>query len=233
MSNRYSFLMRLLFPVAHGFRLFIITLVRKLIDGLSPLPEDVRKDTELVYLDLFPDTTRSVDLWKEQFGITFYDSFLRTSVVSVLKSLWIGTTGGQSISYLDQILKQINSKINIVENIPLKNPRDSNSAVQSVCGHRTMVCGNREAVCSYRIGDISFTPTVIINDSEQLYDIPNDPKFWSTCVYICGNVTRNSRREILYISKVLVDKSWKDYIEYIMLKIKPAHITMVLYIEYV
>jgi hypothetical protein len=226
-------MIKLLFPLSHAFRIFINTLIYKFIKALSLLLYDIKVRIELVFCDLFPETTRNINLWYDQFGILDNDVNIGLSKYLLLKSLWMGITGGQSTYYLKKILDNIDKKIKIVENTPLKNPRDSNSVVQAVCNHRIMVCGNRKAVCSYRIGDMEFIPMVIINDGETLYDIPNDPAFWSTCVYICGTVIRSSSGKILYLEKIEIDKKWKSFINYIVLKIKPVQLKMVLYIKYI
>lgn len=230
--NRFSRVIQLLFPFSGIFNFFENLLIKKFIKALAILPEDIKQETQKVYMDLFPDSTRAFDLWTRQFGIVFFDT-MDSSYISLLKAMWMGSVGGQGLSYLDKILKNIDTRINIIENIPLKNPRDSNSVIKAVCAFRAMRCGNGKAVASYRVGDASFAPTVIINNSEGLYNIPNDERFWSTCIYIGGSVIRNNIGKILYITKIEIDKKWKQYIEYIVLKIKPAHITMVLYIKYV
>jgi hypothetical protein len=221
-----------LFPRSRAFQLFIDNQKRKLVKGLSVLLEDVRHEAELVYFDLFPDTTRFPSMWEKVFSLLFTKDELKKRR-DVLDSLWkINANSGQSKVFLEEILQNIDSNINVIENIPVGNPRDSNVVLFSINKNPNMVCGNKKAVCGYRIGDSDFIPYVLQNDTCKLYDIPDDRNFWGFCFYIGGNVVRNNKNEILYISKIKVDSVWKNYIEYLILKVKPVHTTAVLFIEW-
>jgi hypothetical protein len=220
-----------LFSRSRAFQLYIDNKKRKLIKGLSFLPENIRHEAELVYFDIFPDTTRFPEKWENVFGILFTEAEL-SKRRDILDSLWKINKGGQSWPFLQEILQKIDNNIHVFENIPLRNPRDSNIAYLSVCDNAIMVCDNRRAVCDYRIGDESFIPTVLINDISGVYSVPNDPKFWEMCFFVCKSVTRNSRNEILYIEKLRIEATWKNYIEYLILKIKPVQSTAILFVEW-
>jgi hypothetical protein len=222
-----------LFPRSRVFELFINNNKRKLMEVLSVLPEDIRHEAELVYMDLFPDTTRFPEEWEKVYSIFFTEDEL-SKRREILDSLWkINIYSGQSAPFMEQILQKIHKDIKIVENIPMGNPRDSNSIVVSVCNAKAMVCGNKMAVCGYRIGDPDFIPTILQNDVSSLYSIPNDPAFWELCFYVCGTVIRNKNNKILYVQKISIDVIWKNYIEFMILKIKPVHTTAVMFIEWV
>lgn len=232
MSRMFDVLKNL-FPLSRAFRLYINNQKRKLIKGLSVLPEDIRHESELVYFDLFPDTTRFPDMWEDVFSVLFTKDELEKRR-SILDSLWkINTNSGQSKVFLEEILQNIDSNIKVIENIPVGNPRDSNVVLYSINKNPNMVCGNKKAVCSYRIGDSDFIPYVLRNDTCELYDIPDNKNYWGFCFYIGGHVVRNSKNKILYIQKIKVNSVWRNYIEYLILKIKPVHTTAVLFIEWI
>jgi hypothetical protein len=231
-SERYSRMTRLLLPVGHAWRAFRGFLIRKLFDALSVLPEDIRHEAELVYFDLFPDTSRAIELWQEQFAVPVFE-VTGVPIQSIIKSLWIGAGSGQAPFVLENALKQINPGLKLIENIPLKNPLDSNSVGRMVCGWKYAVCGNKYAVCGYRIGNVNFQPGVIINDYGALYDIPNDPRYWGTCFYIGGGARYDSHGRLLIINTIKINKKWEPYISYLLIKSKPAHSKIVVYIEYV
>lgn len=222
-----------LFPRSRAFELSVNNNKRKMIKALSVLPEDIRHEAELVYMDLFPDTTRFPEKWEKVYSVIFGEHEL-SKRREILDGLWkINMYSGQSASFLEEILQKINKDIKVVENVPIGNPRDSNSIVTSVCNAKAMVCGNKLAVCGYRIGDKDFMPTVLQNDVSGIYSIPDNPAFWGLCFYVCGAVTRNKKKKILYVQKIRIDSVWKNYVEYLILKIKPVHTTAVMFIEWV
>jgi hypothetical protein len=220
-----------LFSQSRAFQLYIDNKKRKLIKGLSFLPENIRHEAELVYFDIFPDTTRFPEKWENVFGILFTEAELEKRR-DILDSLWKINKGGQSWPFLQDILQKIDGEIHVFENVPLRNPRDSNIAYLAVCDNAVMVCDNRLAICDYRIGDETFIPTVLMNDTEAAYSVPNNPDFWETCFFVCKSVTRNSRNEILYIERLKIPETWRNYIEYLILKIKPVQSTAVLFVQW-
>jgi hypothetical protein len=221
-----------LLPISRAFQLFVDNNKRKFFKGLAGLPEIVRREIELVYFDIFPDTTRFPEKWEKTFAVLFTNGEI-IKRRSILDSLWKINGGGQSAVFLEMILQSIDSNIKIIENIPVGNPRDSNAVLFSINKNPNMVCGNKKAVCSYRIGDSTFVPYILQNDILRLYDIPDDKNFWGFCFYICGSVVRNSQNKILYVQKIKIESIWKNYIEYLILKIKPVHTTAVLFIEWI
>ena len=229
---RYFEALKNLFSRSRAFELFVNNNKRKLIKGLSFLPENIRHEAELVYFDIFPDTTRFPEMWEDVFSVLFTEAEL-SKRRDILDSLWKINKGGQSWPFLEDILQKIDGEIHVFENIPLRNPRDSNIAYLSVCDNKIMVCDNSRAICDYRIGDESFVPTVLINDISGLYSVPNDPAFWEMCYFVCKSVTRNIRNEILYIERLQIPLIWKNYIEYLILKIKPVQSTAILFVEWI
>ena len=220
-----------LFSHSRAFEHYVNNNKRKLIKGLSYLPENVRQEAELVYLDIFPDSTRYPDKWEDVFGVLFTEAELEKRR-DILDSLWKINRGGQSGEFLQDILQKIDDTIHVFENVPLRNPRDSNIAYPSCCDNKVMVCDNRRACCDHRIGDETFIPTLLMNNISEVYNFPNNSAFWQTCFFVCQSVTRNSRNEILYIERLQIPGIWKNYIEYLILKIKPVHTTAVLFVEW-
>jgi hypothetical protein len=201
------------------------------MQGLSFLPENIRHEGELVYFDIFPDTTRYPERWEDIFGVLFTEAEL-SKRRDILDSLWKINKGGQSWTFLEEILQKIDSDIHVFENIPLRNPRDSNVAYYCVCDYENMVCDSKYANCDCRTGDDSFIPTVLINDLSGVYSIPNESAFWEMCYFVCKSVTRNKRKEIMFIERLQIPMVWKNYIEYLILKMKPVQSIAVLFVEW-
>lgn len=206
--------------------------LRKLFEAIAVLPDDLRTELENVYMDYFPDTTRCVERWEEVFSVIFTQSDLAERR-EFLKLLWGMNHGGQSLHFIRSVLQGVYSEICVEENIPVANPREANIAYFAVCGNRTMVCGNRKAVCAYREGDETFVPTILRNGTEGAYTLPNDARYWEFCFYVCKEVVRNSRNEIMFVRKLQIPAMYKDYIEYFILRIKPVHTVAVMAVEWV
>lgn len=225
--------LKLLLPKSKAFDITQNTSVRKFVKGLSYLPEDVKKENELVFMDLFPETTRAMEEWEKQFSVLFADLQYGDTRRGILKSLWQVNKGGQDLKYLEGLLQNICPEIKVFENNPVKNPRDANAVFSCMCGQRTSVCGNKKLCCGYKNGDGEFVPSVIRNDTDQLYDIPVDVTFWENYFFISKNVVLNSRKEIIYCQKLLLDSKWKPFIEYLILKVKPVHTGVLVFIQYI
>jgi hypothetical protein len=221
-----------LFPISKVFQLFNDNDKRKLIKGMSILPENIRHELELAYLDLFPDSTRFLGQWETVFAILFKEEELEKRR-DILDSLWKINKGGQSPLFMEDMLRKIDDDIRVIENIPVRNPRDSNVVQMMVCDAEIAVCDNEKAVCDYRIGDETFIPTILQNDVSGPYTIPNNSRYWEFCVFICKSVVRNQRNEIMYIEWLEIDQRWQNYIEYLILKIKPRQETTVMFIKWI
>jgi len=231
MSGKYFEAIKQLFPRSRAFELFADNSKRKLFKGLSKLPGDIRKEAELAYLDLFPETTRFPDKWERVFALLFTEAE-KVKRRDILDSMWKMFAGDQSTSFLESLLQRIDPGISVVENIPVSNPRHAGILYMSVCGHRTMACGHRRAVCGFKLDSVNFVPTIIKNDATTEYSIPPDTAHWENCFFVCDFVLRNQRRDILYVQPLKLDAVWKNYVEYIILKVKPAHTTAIVFIEW-
>ena len=229
--SKYFDAIKQLFPRSRAFELFADNEKRKLIKGISELPENIRKEAELVYLDLFPDTTRHPERWEEVFALFFTEAEFPKRR-AIIDSMWKIISGDQSCSFLEMMLGCIDNRIKVVENIPVSNPRYSGIVFIAVCGHRFMRCGHKKAVCGYRKGHQDFTPTIIKNDATTEYNIPENSHYWENCFFICAGVRRSPRGTILYIEPLKINAVWRNYVEYLILKVKPAHTTAIVFIDW-
>ena len=224
---------KLLYPRSKLFRSVTDNYFRRFLKALGYVPDDVCDYLVNTYFDLFPGTTRELELWEKQFGVVFAAQFDEDIRRALLQSFWNINTGGQSTDYLQSILQTISTDFHVVENLPCRDPRDSNAVYAAVNGNRLMVNGNKYAVNGRKLGDSDFVPTVLKNNAESYYTLPSESSYWCNCFFICKQVIRNRYGVIIYVEKLQVDSKWKDFIEYIILKIKPAHTTGILFVEYI
>ena len=221
-----------LFPSSRAFNLSHKSEKRKLMLALSELPDDIRESAELAFMDLFPFTTREIRKWSDTFAILFGGREVQKQR-SIIQAMWRLHLKGQSADFMEFILRHIDDRIRVVENEPVSNPRQSNVGMIAVNGNRHMVCGHRRAVNGFHLGDASFIPYTIKNNLSELYSIPNEQKWWCTCFFVCGGVMRNSINEILHVEPIRMSGVWKNFIEYLVLKMKPVHSTAIIFIKWI
>lgn len=224
---------RSLLPHGKAWRFAKDSNAEKFFKGIAGLPENLRNEMDKVYLDLFPDTTSATEEWQKQFAVQFANEQFGDTDRGILSALWKSNSGGQSAQYLQTLLRKVDGRISVIENVPVKNPRDANSVMAALCNQKVMRCGNKKARCAYRVGDETFEPTVIRNDQETTYDIPVDTTYYEQYFFVCRDVVRNTYGEIIYCQKLQMDKKWREYVEYLILKVKPAQTGALVFIEWV
>jgi hypothetical protein len=222
---------KLLFPRARAFELFVNNVKRKIVKAFSVLPEDIRHHAELVYMDLFPDTTRFPEKWEQSFAIFFKDREL-SKRRAIIDSLWKINMGGQAALFLQDILQAIEPEINVIQNVPVANPRLIRIVKMAVCGNRFMYCGSPSAACGAKLGSTEFIPSVLRNDVSEFYSIPYDPAYWSMCFFVCRDVLRDSNGKIVHIEHLSMSAVWRNYVEYLVLKIKPVQDAAIVFIKW-
>jgi len=231
MSGKFFEAIKQLFPRSRAFELFADNSKRKLIKGIAELPESIRREAELVYLDLFPDTTRFPEKWEKVFALFFTEAEY-SKRRDIIDSMWKMISGDQGTFFLEAMLQRIDKRIRVIENIPVSNPRYSGITVLAICGHRHMRCGHRKARCGYREGHENFVPSIIKNDVTTEYNIPEDSRYWENCFFVCASIIRSPRGTILYVEPIKISAVWRNFIEYLILKIKPAHTTAIAFIDW-
>ena len=206
--------------------------MRRLFEAIAILPDDLRQEVEGVYLDYFPETTRSPEKWEQVFQVIFTQSELELRR-SVLTGLWQMNNSGGAAIFLQKVLQEVWPSLQLIENVPVGNPRGPSAVNFMVCGNETAVCGNRKAVCGYRIGDGDFETTVLRNDTASSYSIPNEPAWWGYCFYLCEEAVRDSTGKIIYVKRIEIPAVYKNYIEYFILRMKPVQSVAVLAIKWI
>jgi len=90
-----------LLPRARAWNLVAEKKLRQLFVGLSKKPEEIREFADLVYYDLFPDTTREIAAWEKQFGLptASTEQQQRDNVSAHWQS-----QGGQDREYIEGVL---------------------------------------------------------------------------------------------------------------------------------
>lgn len=90
-----------LLPRALAWRTTVATNLRRYFEGLAAFAADVRTFIDLVYLDLFPSTTRELPQWEFQFAVK--STGTETQRRLRLAGAW-SAQGGQSPDYLQSVV---------------------------------------------------------------------------------------------------------------------------------
>lgn len=194
-----------LLPNARAWRLTISKQLREFFEGLTSLGTDVREFVDLVWLDLFPDSTRELGNWEKQFGLSgagLSDEERREKVDAAWKAL-----GGQDPRYIQDTLQAsgfnvflhkwwvpgTEPAVNVKSCVVARDPRlylsggfgggyplvnkifTTKRIVLTQCGEPAMQCGEPTALCGNYV-DFQNIPKENV--------IPNDPDKWPYFLYI-------------------------------------------------
>ena len=166
-NRKYFNLFKYLLPKARAFSITIQKNLTKFFEGLTALPDNFRTFVDNIWYDIFPLTTRSPELWEEQFGIRFPNSD-DTTRRNDIDTQW-KLKGGQTAYYLQNMLQDAGFDVQVHENNPKIDPDTFISAnFVACCGLSTSVCGNDDAYCGLTGGYVlanGFVP-----DSSDLRD---------------------------------------------------------------
>lgn len=225
---------RALLPTGRAWDITQQTGLRKVFEAIVPLPDDIRRELEGVYMDYFPDTTRALEKWEEIFHVRFSASlFTDGERRIVLKVLWLLRYGNTTAEFMRSVLDVFIPGVRVTDNVPVANAAGLSYAYKSVNGNKYMCCGNRRAVCNFHVGERDWLPAVLRNDSQSAYDIPFAASYWSMCFFISGEVFRDGDGRFIAFGRKKVHEKWQKFVEYIVLALKPVQSTAILFIKYV
>lgn len=230
-NKKYFELIKKLLPKSKLWKLIDTKYLNKLFRALTSLFDDVRKYIDSIYLDLFPDTTRSLELWEKQYGII--NSNAREEIRRNAIAMRWKDKGGQSAYYLQSILQGNEFDVFVYENNPITDPNlfmsdDSetdwvltNGFIPRVTNIKDLLvecgdewsCGDDRAVCGYFEGYIEI-------DSDDY--IPKNPAYYPFIFFIGGKVERDASGKIINMQPALIPANRIEYFRRLILSIKPA-----------
>lgn len=92
-----------LLPKSEAWKLAVGGTLRKLFEGLAGAPAALREFADNTFLDIFPDTTRELSAYEEQFGLK--QGATDEVRIAAVEAAWTAT-GGQSPRYLQDVLQK-------------------------------------------------------------------------------------------------------------------------------
>jgi hypothetical protein len=170
-------------PRARAWTLTVKKTLREFFEGLVNTPESVKMFIDAIWLDIFPQTTREIGLWEDQFGLRdtgLDEQGRRDRLDAAWKSL-----GGQSPRYIQDTLQAngfdvyvhewwepgTEPPVGIKQCATPRNPLDYIRRSKFQSG-KSMQCGEVEAQC----GD----PFAQCGNSETLIGYPLVNKVFQT-----------------------------------------------------
>ncbi len=174
-------------PNARAWRLTIDKKLRQLFVGLGEASQDVRTFFDLVLDDLYPQTTRALDEWEGQFGLSdtgLTEQERRDRLDATWKAL-----GGQDPAYIQRTLRNNGFDVYVHEwwepgteppvgvkaCVTPRNPllyirRSTAPRVQlSACGYLTTMCGNLPAICGNGVEPVGYPLVNKVETSRKTY----------------------------------------------------------------
>jgi len=221
-----------LLPTGEAWRTTTDKYLRKLFEGLSGIGSDAKAFLDLVYLDLFPSTTRQLTEWERFYGLAPTIPTTETARRKALAAEW-QATGGQSAWYIQSVLQTAGFDVYAhsaweSETPPFvaRDPRDWLEASvlgQTQCGEPLAQCGEPEAVCG---ATLIGAPTYLVNldlTSRVAPPLPSNPVFWPHFLYIGGET---------FGDFVTLPTERRHEFERLVLKLRPTHNWVGLFIDF-
>ena len=165
---------------------------KQYIKGFSYFPADIRDFIDNVWLDIFPNTTRQLSKWEQQFNLT--QAGIVGDRTNNLDGRWKGQ-GGQGFDYLQDLIHSHG-----YENVFLHQWWIGVDAYRTYCLSPDSDCGSETAECGVLLVDGAITvinPNEVLDSIYQIYCLAPDSDCGSDEA-VCG--------DLIYDTKLLVNK---------------------------
>lgn len=157
-----------LLPRGKAWQITIDKVLRQFFDGLKELPADVQDYIDLIWLDLFPDTTRELNAWEYQWGLPDI-SLTEDERRDRLAATW-AAIGGQDPKYIQDTVQAAGfADVYIHEwwvpassPVEARNPLNWLIGIGAECGEAHMECGEAGAECGDRL-PLGNSPSWLVN----------------------------------------------------------------------
>jgi hypothetical protein len=223
--NIFLLIYQQLLPRATAWSTVINKQLRQFIDGLTDTPTGVKEFADNVYDDIFPQTTRDIDAWEQQFGLSGdgTEQERRDAIASAWQAL-----GGQSPRYLQDTLQAAGFDVYVHDWWIFVGPVrvTINPFTVLDAGIPTSTYGDGETDgngLTYGAFDTE-EGYPLVNRSDESVSIPNDPDLWPFFNYVGGEIFPT-------LAQVPADR--KTEFETLLLKTFPQYQWIGVLVEYV
>jgi len=231
-TRDFSSVFRTLLPKGLAWFTDLSVNFKAIIEGIVRSAVSLRNKFIEVYQDTFPDSTKCLSLWEEQFQLNktgLSDAERRGN----LSASWAGQ-GGQSGSYIEGVLANLGLDAKVYENFNRVDPNDF------LIGGDSEILTNGDIISEERIFvNTAGDPTVTANDSNTVTAGEYSGFITTTKVY---SVSPFSTKYVFYFiiaspanvnTPLDVPAALEKAFKTAVLRIKPAHTRAVLNVNYV
>lgn len=225
-----------LLPRALAWRTTVDTTLRRYLEGLSGLGDDVKEFADLVLLDAFPSTTRELSSWEAQFALasTGTEATRRARLAAAWRA-----TGGQSPDYIQSVLwaagftnVYLHEWWETESPFVARDPREYTSQPligEYQCEDSTpwecFDSGPGEPLAAHCDDTLANEPGYVVNldlTRRAPPPVPDDPSFWPYFLYFSGEV---------FPELAPIDSARVDELKELLLRICPTQQWLVLLID--
>jgi hypothetical protein len=223
-----------LLPRAEAWQLTTQKTLRDFFEGLTVAASDARDFVDLVWFDLFPETTRELDAWENEFGLltASTEQARRDNIAAAFQE-----TGGQSPSYFQGQLQAAGFNVWVHEWWELPAPpyvaRDPRLyTTPPLLGSYQCSAFPSQPQCSAFESQPQCN-RFLINNTNYIVNlnltptapppVPDDPDFWPYFIYIGGET---------FPDLATVPNARRLEFERLVQKLKPSQQWIVLLIDY-
>jgi hypothetical protein len=221
-----------LLPRGRAFKITIEKPLRSFFVGLARFADTMRANFDDIYGDMFPQYTRKLDLWEDQFALP-PSVTVEQKRRDRLDAAW-KATGGQSPWYIQNVLRGAGFDVYVHESFDAANSntvRNPNAvlrggSVTAFFEARSGIIrsGSVEARSGNFQGLIGFALTNVTGNPGDLFPaIPTDPDTWPFFMYVGGQTFPNP---------ATVPPARKDEFIALCLKICPTHLWIGAIVEF-
>lgn len=225
-----------LLPRALAWRSTIATSLRRYLEGLAAFAGDVRTFIDLVYLDLFPPSTRELPAWETEFALAGTGD--ETTRRLRLAAAW-AAQGGQSPDYIQSVLHAAGfTTVFLYEwwtsgpPFLARDPRDYTTQpligayqCEATSPWQCFDPGPGQQLAPHCDDTLANEPGYVVNldlTPRAPPAVPDDPAFWPYFLYFAGET---------FPELAAVDATRLDELKELLLEICPAQQWLVLMID--
>lgn len=209
-----------LMPKGHAFRIPYAPVFLAILDAIGQELWKVRNFYKKISSDVYPDSTTLIPYWEQILGLPYITVLSDTHRRARLGLTW-AASGGQTAQYLEGIISNIGLPIKMYENLPLRDP-----ATLITAGIYSSVCGANHLGDGATMGVEVDAVDLLANSYKDLF-MPVSPIQDKWIYYILISSVDDVGKPII------IPKELGNSIKDIILRVKPAHVRVLLNFRYI